>query len=131
MGLDQNAYAISKHEKELLDTERYRDGDLTLESEEELMYWRKNADLQLWMSELAVEKGVVSDPFDFNCQRVWLTLADIQTLEEDYDKGEMPCGEGKGFLWGNYDDREQTLTFIKKAKAALEAGKEVYYTCWY
>lgn len=131
MGLDQTAYAISRNEAHLLDSQEYKDGDLAIESEEELMYWRKNADLQLWMSELAQSKGVVSDPFDFNCQKVWLTLDDIQTLEEDYQNGEMPSGEGKGFLWGCYDDREQTLTFIKKAKEALASGKAVYYTCWY
>jgi len=131
MGLDQTAYAISRNEAHLLDSQEYKDGDLAIESEEELMYWRKNADLQLWMSELAQSKGVVSDPFDFNCQKVWLTLDDIQTLEEDYQNGEMPSGEGKGFLWGCYDDREQTLTFIKKAREALASGKAVYYTCWY
>lgn len=131
MGLDQTAYAISRNEAHLLDSQEYKDGDLAIESEEELMYWRKNADLQLWMSELAQSKGVVSDPFDFNCQKVWLTLDDIQTLEEDYQNGEMPSGEGKGFLWGGYDDRENTLTFITKAKEALASGKAVYYTCWY
>ena len=131
MGLDQTAYAISRNEAHLLDSQEYKDGELAIESEEELMYWRKNADLQLWMSELAQSKGVVSDPFDFNCQKVWLTLDDIQTLEEDYQNGEMPSGEGKGFLWGCYDDREQTLTFIKKAREALASGKAVYYTCWY
>lgn len=131
MGLDQTAYAISRNEAHLLDSQEYKDGDLAIESEEELMYWRKNADLQLWMSELAQSKGVVSDPFDFNCQKVWLTLDDIQTLEEDYQNGEMPSGEGKGFLWGCYDDRENTLTFITKAKEALASGKAVYYTCWY
>ena len=131
MGLDQNAYAISRHEANLLDSQEYKDGELAIESEEELMYWRKNADLQLWMSELAQSKGVVSDPFEFNCEKVWLTLDDIETLEEDYANGEMPCGEGKGFLWGCYDDQKQTLEFIKKAKDALASGKAVYYTCWY
>ena len=131
MGLDQNAYAISRHEANLLDSQEYKDGELAIESEEELMYWRKNADLQLWMSELAQSKGVVSDPFEFNCEKVWLTLDDIETLEQDYLNGEMPCGEGKGFLWGCYDDQKQTLEFIKKAKDALASGKAVYYTCWY
>jgi hypothetical protein len=131
MGLDQNAYAISRYEAHLLDSQEYKDGDLTLESEEELAYWRKNADLQLWMSELAQSKGVVSDAFDFNCEKVWLTLDDIQTLEEDYLEGKMPKGEGKGFLWGGYDDRDTTLAFIKQAKDALASGKAVYYTCWY
>ena len=88
------------------------------------------------MAELAQSKGVVSDAFDFNCQKVWLTLDDIHTLEEDYAKDEngddnMPEGEGKGFLWGCYDDEEQTLEFIKRAKEALASGKAVYYTCWY
>lgn len=131
MGLDQTAYAISKNEANLLDSQEYKDGELAIESEEELMYWRKNADLQLWMSELAQSKGVVSDPFDFNCQKVWLTLDDIETLEEDYLEGKMPKGAGKGFLWGSFDDKEQTLTFIKRAKEALASNKAVYYTCWY
>jgi hypothetical protein len=131
MGLDQTAYAISRNEAHLLDSQEYKDGELAIESEEELMYWRKNADLQLWMGELAQSKGVVSDPFDFNCEKVWLTLDDIETLEEDYLEGKMPKGSGKGFFWGSFDDKKQTLEFIKKAKDALSSGKAVYYTCWY
>lgn len=136
MGLDQNAYAISRQEAHLLDSQEYKDGELVIESEEELMYWRKNAHLQLWMAELAQAKGVVSDAFDFNCNRVWLNLNDIETFEEDYAKDadgndNMPDGEGQGFLWGSFDDREQTLKFIEKAKKCLADGKTVYYTCWY
>jgi hypothetical protein len=136
MGLDSNAYAISRHEAHLLDSQEYRDGELALESQEELAYWRKNPHLHRWMAELAVEKKVCSDFTDFNCDRVWLTLADIETLEEDYCKDEngddnMPDGEGHGMLWGCYDDREITLDFIRKAKAALNEGKAVYYTCWW
>ena len=131
MGLDQNAYAISRNEAHLLDSQEYKDGELAIESEEELMYWRKNADLHLWMSQLAQSKGVVSDPYDFNCNKVWLTLDDIETLEEDYLDGKMPKGAGTGFFWGCYDDKEQTLAFIKRAKEALSSGKAVYYTCWY
>lgn len=136
MGLDQNAYAISRHEAHLLDSQEYKEGDLALESEEELMYWRKNPHIQLWMADLATYKGVVSDPLDFNCKTVWLTLDDITLLEDDYAKDadgndNMPDGEGQGFLWGSYDDREQTLAFIQKAKASLSEGKAVYYTCWY
>lgn len=134
MGLDQYAYAISRHEAHLLDTQEYRDGELIIESEEELIYWRKNPHLHRWMAELAVEKKVCSDFTDFNCDKVWLTLNDIETLEQDYCKDEngndnMPDGEGQGMFWGCYDDREVTLGFIRKAKAALNEGKAVYYTC--
>ncbi len=136
MGLDQNAYAIDRQDAHLLDSEQYKNGELEITSEEELMYWRKNPHLNLWMAELAVWKGVCPEPSDFNCDKVWLTLEDINDLEEDYKqrdngKNNMPNGEGQGMFWGWYDDTEKTWEFILKAKEALNNGKAVYYTCWY
>jgi hypothetical protein len=132
MGLDQYAYSISKHDKNLLDSDEYRDGELAIESEDKLTQWRKHANLNRWMSELAVKKGIVSDEGDFNCQRLWLTPEDIDALEEAVcSAGGLPTGTG--FFWGvsTLEDKLTDLDFIRQARKALKQGKEVYYTCWW
>jgi hypothetical protein len=131
MGLDQNAYAISRHEANLLDSQEYKDGELAIESEEGLMSWRKHADLEGYMANLAVEKGVVSESRDFNCEKVWLTEGDLLELRAKV-KGDG-LDTATGFFWGSSteDDEASTLLFIEKALDAIKSGKAVYYTSWW
>lgn len=130
MGLDQHAYSISKHEKHLLDTQEYRDGDCNLESEECLQTWRKHANLNAWMTDLAVSKGLVSDCNAFNCVRMFLEYKDLDALQSSIREG-LP--HGSGFFWGQSEDSdtEKDIEFIAKARYALNRGQEVYYYCWW
>lgn len=108
--------------------------------EEELMYWRKHNRLQGWMERLWREKiatGEAEDTDDgsFNCVRVYLTERDLDRLEKDISEEELP--ETVGFFFGKdsytrYEDyAEYDREFIRKAREALQAGMEVYYSSWW
>ena len=118
MGLDQNAYKVSQ------DGER-----------EELAYWRKHNRLQGWMEERYTNKGGTEQ---FNCVDLELDEDDILDLEVAIDDKELP--ETGGFFFGNdsytyyddeYGDKETDRKFIKDAKAALDDGWKIVYSCWW
>lgn len=126
MGLDQNAYAISKAEAALLDSQEYLDGELAIESEESLMYWRKHADLNQWMTDLYEKKGGKGS---FNGQNLFLEQQDLLDLEDAVIEDALPHGEG--FFWGESqpEDKGRTLGFIEAALKAIKEGKAVFYNC--
>jgi len=97
----------------------------------ELCYWRKHANLNEWMTQLAVSRGVVSDAGDFNCVDLVLTSEDIDALEQSINGGNLPHGEG--FFWGASDERDTKLdrVFIQNARQAFLEGKQVVYSCWW
>jgi hypothetical protein len=115
MGLDQYAHIKAKGKSEPI----------------EICYWRKHADLNEWMTQLALEKGVVKEAIDFNCVELELTMDDILKLEEIVKGDDLPHGEG--FFWGQSfpEDKKTDLEFIEKAKEALAKKQEVIYTCWW
>ena len=106
----------------------------------EFAYWRKHNRLQGWMENLWRERKS-SQPNDgeFNCERVQLTLEDIDKLERVINGRGLP--ETGGFFFGSdsYDDYEnedfgnknRDLRFIKEARHYLQEGKNVYYTSWW
>lgn len=121
MGLDQ--YAYLKRPKSAKD---YKPKDL------EIFYWRKHANLNEYMAQLAVEKGVVSDASNFNCKPLFLTKEDIDKLEAVITSNELPHGEG--FFWGVSDERDKArdIEFIKIARALLgDEDNQIYYYCWF
>ena len=126
MGLDQYAYSISKAEKPLLDTQEHYDGELAIESQDELAYWRKHADLNGWMTNLYHSKGGEGS---FNGQILELTKEDVEELQRAVKEEGLETATG--FFWGVSDERHdnETLAFIKKALKALKEGKIVYYCC--
>ncbi len=117
MGLDQYAFACQPDKGE---------GD---DGEIELMYWRKHADLEGWMANLYRAKGGTGM---FNCEKVFLTLEDLDQLEDDVLDGALP--HTTGFFFGATVREEcdpPTLEFISKARDAIAEGMVVYYTsCW-
>ena len=130
MGLDQNAYC--RHP-----------GDLK-EHEEEIAYWRKHNRLQGWMQALWEKKGRPNfDPETmggsmgvFNCVPVYLTVKDLEKLENDINDKKLP--ETAGFFFGedSYQEYEnyykaEDLAFIDIAKDKLNKGYEVWYTSWW
>jgi hypothetical protein len=106
----------------------------------EFAYWRKHNRLQGWMENLWRERKS-GEPIDgeFNCERVQLTLEDIDKLEQDINDRGLP--ETGGFFFGSdsYDDYENEdfghknsdLEFIKEARHYLQENKKVYYTSWW
>ena len=141
MGLDQYAHRVTKRGQQL------RKAMLCLPTSEErrtfskenhisdevheIKYWRKHANLNEWMSQLALKKGVVKNDIDFNCVDLILEPADIDALEKDITQDALPHGEG--FFWGKstFEDRMDDEDFIIKARQAFAAGEAVIYSCWW
>ena len=109
MGLDQYAFTRREGEKDT-----------------EIMYWRKHADLEGWMSELYYEKGGEEC---FNCVELELTLEDLLRLKDEYKDLETTSGFFFGTS-GQYEE-DQTEAFIDSAIQAIEAGYTVIYTSWW
>lgn len=108
MGLDQYAFAQKNGDKE------------------EIMYWRKHADLAGWMADLYYARGGEGD---FNCVQLKLHRHDIEKLEKDHEDLEV----AEGFFWGESrpEHIQDTKRFISLAYEALHNGREVYYTSWW
>jgi len=105
--------------------------------EEELHYWRKNPNLEQFMSDLYFSKGgkgvkSFGNIDSFNCCKVELKEQDITTLQELIISDKLPTGGG--FFHGNNSDaeyKEETLEALKDAMNAIEEGDRVYYTSWW
>lgn len=112
MGLDQ--YAFARKEK---------DG---IVENNELMTWRKHANLEGWMAELYHSRGGKGD---FNCVDLKLSLSDIERLEKEYRNLETSTG----FFWGASTSYHDTSTedFISLAYKAIEDGYDIIYTSWW
>lgn len=99
--------------------------------------WRKHNRLQGWMEKLAVEKGVVRHPSQFNCIDLELDAEDLERLEKDIINFQLP--QTDGFFYGvdSYDEcksgwlHDEDMKFLVKAREALENGFKVVYSCWW
>ena len=131
MGLDMYAYKVAK-EHALGDFEIARDEeDIGIIEDNDLHYWRKHHDLHGWMERLYRAKGGTKE--SFNCVPVRLTREDLDRLYEDVVNNRLP--KTTGFFFGdNPPDLEsiaEDVDFIKKARAAIDEGFEVYYDSWW
>ena len=141
MGLDQYAHTISKRGQSLreemlklsTDDERrafHKETNLADEVQQ-FCYWRKHANLNEWMTQLAVRKGVVKEAFEFNCVDLVLDSEDIDALEKVVSGGDLP--HGAGFFWrkSHPEDKKLDEQFIADARKALAEGHQVIYSCWW
>lgn len=115
MGLDQ--YANS----------RTSSGELS-----ELAYWRKHNRLQGWMETLwTIKTG--KPAAELNCNELKLTTEDLDQLKKSILHKTLP--ETQGFFFGSDSYERETdeydLHFVESAKAAIENGEEVIYSCWW
>lgn len=134
MGLDMYAYVGRPNQQEQY-WENYDGNENTsvVEKPREIAYWRKHPNLHGWMERLWVEKGrpgVSPNMKDvmFNGVELELTWEDLEQLEKDITNGRLPLTSG--FFFGdNSDDyyRNEDLEFIKKARAELFLGLQVFY----
>lgn len=114
MGLDQNAFSVSK------------EGDY-----HEIAYWRKHPNLQGWMEQLWKEKG---NNGTFNVEEVELSKKDLLRLREDIIKGSLAELDTKGFFFGGPSDeyyKNADLEFIDKALDEISEGRKVVYSSWW
>ena len=119
MGLDQYAHRV----KESISADGVTQ---TTVEQEHITYWRKHHDLQDWMEKRWRDAGGEGI---FNCEKLDLTLADLDSLEEDV----MLCfGQNDRYV-GGYVERfqQRDLEFIEKGRKALKEGYRLEYNSWW
>jgi hypothetical protein len=127
MGLDMYAYVAAKKGQM---SEHYEGYDYDKDASpvakpRELAYWRKHPNLHGWMHRLWESKG---NSGDFNGDELELTWEDLEKLEEDLQRKDLPGTTG--FFFGEPADDyylNQDLEFVKKAKAEVFCGLKVFY----
>jgi len=132
MGLDQFAYKIPKVSKieNNKDVEFLKEMSLIETEPEEIHYWRKHPNIQGLMEEIWLSKG---NEGKFNCEKVYLSLEDIEGIEEKIKNSDLP--ETSGFFFGRSsggeEEKEDDLAFIQKAKNAIDEGYDIFYSSWW
>ena len=118
MGLDMYAFVTRNAPSKEVDF----DEPSTLE---EIHYWRKHPNLHGWMEQLYRRKGGQNP--DFNVAPVVLNDGDIDRLEQDIRRNQLPYTDG--FFFGASDGTEVAgdLDFIANARAAIALGMTVFY----
>ncbi len=90
----------------------------------EIAYWRKHPDLHGWMENIYREKGGREQ--SFNGDPVRLTLADLDRLEEDILRKNLP--KTSGFFFGESGEISlKDLEFVLEARKAIQEGDTVFY----
>ena len=124
MGLDQYAWA------------REREEENNPQAHDHKFVWRTHAKLQEFMEQKFVEKTGDS-AVDLNCGQLELDAVDIAELERKMQTNQMPRSQG-GFFYGHqFQDeseeeyKDQDIAFVEWAKAELEKGNKVIYSCWW
>lgn len=97
---------------------------------EELCYWRKHANLQGYMTDLAVRRGITTHNEGLNVTPVPLSEDDLVDLQEAITRGLPLAG---GFFWGasRPEDDKTVLEAIKVAKERIAEGLSIIYYCWW
>jgi hypothetical protein len=91
---------------------------------QEIAYWRKHPDLHGWMENLYREKGGMEK--SFNGDPVVLTLKDLDRLEEDILRKNLP--KTSGFFFGESGEISlKDLEFVLEARKAIQEGDTVFY----
>ncbi|MEO0712279.1 MAG: phosphoglycerate kinase [Pseudomonadota bacterium] len=122
MGLDQYAYTKTE--------------DCGDEGDAPKFVWRKHSKLQTFMEALYEDRTGLS-AVDLNCGELQLQIGDIDAFELAVTKNALPHCEG-GFFYGHQFQNEQAaeyrdydLAFCAWARAELEQGATVIYSCWW
>ena len=105
-----------------------QDGGIDYENQivktEGVAYWRKHPDLHGWMENLYREKGGREQ--SFNGDLVVLTLKDLDRLEEDILRKNLP--KTTGFFFGESGGISlKDLEFVLDARKAIQEGDTLYY----
>lgn len=114
--------------------------------DEEIARWRKHGDLNAWFERLWLKKyrpevtthtvKFGDDEFlisAFNCQKVYLSLPDLQDLFDDLLEGTLPQSDGPFHTADlcNEDRLKEDIEIIARACVEVTLGKRVYYMCWW
>ena len=103
------------------------------EETEQIGVWRKHSDLQGWMQQLAIKKGLVDSIKDFNCIDMQLSEEDIDNVEEAIKNSMLPKTTGFffGYSYADEAERERDLLIFSEARDYSNMNWNVYYSCWW
>ena len=133
MGLDMYAYVAARagQQRDYYEGAEWNDTakdyvNTTVNKPREIAYWRKHPNLHGWMETLAEQKKLKYD--SFNGVEMELTAEDLDALERDVKKRQLPATSG--FFFGNNSDQhyyDSDLAFIKAARTEMFMGLKVFY----
>ena len=133
MGLDMYAYVAARagQQRDYYEGAEWNDTakdyvNTKVNKPREIAYWRKHPNLHGWMETLAEQKKLKYDTF--NGVEIELTAEDLDALERDVKKRQLPATSG--FFFGNNSDqhyRDSDLAFIKAARTEMFMGLKVFY----
>tara|TARA_R110002020_G_scaffold35297_1_gene106651 strand:- start:252 stop:623 length:372 start_codon:yes stop_codon:yes gene_type:complete len=100
---------------------------------EQICYWRKHSNLQGYMQNLALKKGLVTNIDQFNCIGLHLNLKDLDEIREVIKSSKLPVTKGFffGSSHGDQSELEQDLIAFDEAESYLRMGWDVVYSCWW
>ncbi len=124
MGLDMYAFSTRFTPEQPVDFPIADDVQIN-----ELHYWRKHPNLHGWMEQLYRAKGGTGD--NFNCDKVILTLDDLDALEQAIRNQTLPHTVGFFFGESDIESVEVDLEFVAKARDAIRDGLTVFYDSWW
>ena len=134
MGLDMYAWSITDPNRTFPETdpvfhEPTSGEDVPGLNRQEFFYWRKHPNLHGWFKQLYVAKGG-EDPH-FNCNKVEITLEDLDALEAVLTK--LPGTSGFFFGTSTPEDDKRTSDFIILAREFLinNPTSRLYYDSWW
>ena len=133
MGLDMYAYVATREgqQRDYYEGAEWNDDakdyvNTKVNKPREIAYWRKHPNLHGWMETLAEQKKLKYD--SFNGVEMELTAEDLDALERDVKKRQLPATSG--FFFGNNSDQhyyDQDLAFVKAARTEMFMGLKVFY----
>mgnify|MGYP004226379585 FL=1 len=103
------------------------------ENTEQLGIWRKHANLQGFMQNLAVEKKIVKNVDDFNCVDLPLNLDDISRVVAAIVLKDLPQTNGFffGASYGDDAEAQRDLLIFDEAASYANMGWNIVYRCWW
>ena len=133
MGLDMYAYVAARagQQRDYYEGAEWNDTakdyvNTKVNKPREIAYWRKHPTLHGWMETLAEQKKLKYDTF--NGVEIELTAEDLDALERDVKKRQLPATSG--FFFGDNSDQhyhDSDLAFIKAARTEMFMGLKVFY----
>jgi hypothetical protein len=91
----------------------------------EIYCWRKHPNTHGWMKQLYEEKGGKDQHFNGN--PVELTLSDLAVFEYAVEQHILPETDGFFFGRSTSSNYAHDRAFLRLARAAIQAGKRVFY----
>ena len=131
MGLDQYLFKTKQSQAEV------ESGNFDSEETKSISYWRKHPNLQGYMESIWKERTFKpttdEDGYStFNCEKVFLSLEDLDNWEKIVKEKKYP--KTRGFFFGYDSDKEEyehDLKAIKEAREAIKEGYTIYYDSWW